>query len=178
MINALSNYAQVLSTFGVQSTVLMSLQSIWGFRIGELLSLRRSNLNSEGFLYVAGSKSSSGRIIPAHDLLTIPYFRDKELNDLLFTITYNQYYRVVSRFNIHKKVPKSNKNNRVTHAFRHMRIRANEVLAKEDYTTQKNFSGHKSNKGISYYLINSKLSKRGKLESNSLHNPPGVNNAK
>jgi integrase len=157
VINKLLVYRQLLKTFGVQCTYLMLLQSLYGFRIGELLALKRHNLSHEGFLYVPGMKKSSSRIVRIPEMLEENYFATLMPDDNMFTITYNQYYRFVSKLNLSRLIPAGKHNRKVTHAFRYLRIQSNEQLAGDDLSAVQNFSGHKSKRGLSFYLKDHRL---------------------
>ncbi len=161
--------SQVYAFLGIQANILMLLQSIYAFRIGELLRLTRDNVHSNGFVYVPGSKRSNGKIIHFPDLKEMEFVRDLPPSAKIFTITYRQYYSLLNRLGLSRKMNSYSKHYSVTHLFRHLRLQANERLASGDYDTQKNFSGHKSNSGISNYLINSKLSRDGRLEQTTSH---------
>ncbi len=168
MINELVN-TSIFTFLGLQANVLMLLQSIYAFRIGELLNIRRENVHSNGFVYVPGSKRSNGKIIYFPDLQQMEFVRTLGPPAKIFTITYRQYYLLLSRLGIQRKMNKYSKNYSVTHLFRHLRIAANEHLASGDYETQKNFSGHRSNSGLNFYLNHARLSNNGKLEHISCH---------
>ena len=169
LFNELLIDSQVFTFLGIQANVLMMLQSIYAFRISELLNLRRLNVSDNGFVYVPGSKRSNGKIIYFPDLKEMPFVKDLPPSAELFTITYRQYYSLLNRLGISRKVNIYSKNQSVTHIFRHLRIQSNEHLASGDYDTQKNFSGHKSNSGINFYLKNARLSSNGRLEQSSCH---------
>ena len=72
-------YERFTMTMGKQCSTLVFLQSVFAFRINELLSCVRSDLSNEGYLYVRGSKGSNGRIVyvPCRTAAFLPWRKNK-----------------------------------------------------------------------------------------------------
>jgi integrase len=147
----------------------MLLQAIYGFRISELLSLRRSDVKSNGFIRVPGTKASNSRIIYFPDILDMQFFKDLGPTEKIFNITYRQYYLILKRNGVEKKIHQYSKKMAVTHMFRHFRLVENELLAPGEIAVQKNFSGHKTDRGINFYRNNKGLLQQ--INEASTNNP-------
>lgn len=153
--------------FSAQFKCIFGLQSAYGLRISEVLSLRMQDVDVYGYISIPSKKRSEHRILHYPDIL--PYYTPEKqyANTKLFWMSYRQYYLILKRLGIMLKIHPKSVNYTVTHLARH--ILFNYLQIKFNLTNEqvKSFSGHKSMKGLLYYLN----SKNNKELAGSLINP-------
>ena len=150
-----------------EARVIFLLQLVYGLRYADVMAIKNRHVCSLGLILIEGTKSSNARIIYFPELLEriSTAYRDKDKS--VFNLSYSQYYSILKRSGVYRRLSNQRKNLTVSHLARKFTF---EYLRQQFHLPEvvlRSFSGHKSDHGLSYYIgYNSlqSLTERGKVK--------------
>lgn len=152
LLYCLRDYYNVLRLRSRICATIYLLQLVYGLRFIDVKSIKNSDITSFGIINIIGSKKSSQRLIYFPDLLQ--YVSTAKADELkpIIRMSYRQYYSTLRRAGIIRKLGKDRKNYTVTHLMRKYTFEQIRQAFDMPDIVLRNFSGHKSQAGLNYYI--------------------------